>query len=40
MKRKWQVKWKENRCVRKGIKYPTLVTDHTYGYMLAMPVFF
>lgn len=31
---------KENRCARKGIKYLTLVSDHSYSYMLEMPVFF
>lgn len=30
VKRKWKVKWKENRYARKGIEYPTIVNDHAY----------
>lgn len=28
VKRKWKIKWKENRCAKKHIKYPVLVNDH------------
>lgn len=40
VKRKQQIKWKENRRVRKSIRYLTLVNDHTHSYMMEMPVFF